>query len=315
MKLLKAHGRFLIVLVVLVVILFIANGRFEDQGERIKRSETQARTLLTTNYRALYQDAVKFDGEPATIVGRRIQHDIQNETHVGDARTRMMAFETAPEYTIEEAERHFGSETDELFSYFQRKHLDLVRELGFKRYFIGDAGQRGAFGFNIPDGGERHTRQEIADYLRNLDIVRTVAMAVERTEVQRLTGLQFINERGMESRLGPRGVPVTPAAAGEDPFMSARGLEIQVEASEEALYNFLIDLQRPMKDGLLNRYFAVETFEFEKPDLLNPRTDLINAKILIAIYRVNEESSFPAREEEVRQEDRPSIRGPRDFRR
>jgi hypothetical protein len=143
-KLLKTHGRFLIVLVVLLVILYVADSQFEDQRASMRSSESSIRTLLTNNYRALFSDAVEFDGEPATIRGRRIQDRVQVTLQEAEERTRTLAFETAPDYLPEAAGTDVSA--GDLFEYYRRKELDLERELGFKRYFAIDSRADAAFG-------------------------------------------------------------------------------------------------------------------------------------------------------------------------
>jgi hypothetical protein len=288
MKLLKAHGRFIVVLIVLLVILYVADSQFQDQRNRIQSSEAATRTLLTNNYRALFSDAVEFEGEPATIQGRRIQDRVQATLQEAEERTRALAFETAPDYLPEAAGA--GATAGDLFEYYRRKELDLERELGFKRYFAIDSRADAAFGFARPDGSTTFNRQQISRLLRNLDIVRTVALSVEETGVQRLTGLAF---RSIDDSLFSRGVPTRPATANEEPYLRGQGLEVRVQATEEALYRFLIDLQRPMKGDLRNRYLAIERFTMEKPDLLNPVNDLIDVTVLVVAYTVNEDSTYP----------------------
>jgi hypothetical protein len=145
-------------------------------------------------------------------------------------------------------------------------------------------------GFTRPDGSASYNREQIARLLRNLDIVRTVAMSVEESGVQRLTGLAF---RTIDDNLFARGVPTRPASADEAPYLRGQGLEVRIQATEEALYSFLIDLQRPVKQGQRNRYLAVERFTMDKPDLLNPVNDLIDATVVVVAYTVNEDSTYP----------------------
>ena len=72
MKHVKKHARFAAVLIVLLVILIVASGEFSDLSLSLDSKQAQARTLFTTNYRALFGDAVKFKGELAILQGRRI---------------------------------------------------------------------------------------------------------------------------------------------------------------------------------------------------------------------------------------------------
>lgn len=303
MKLLKQHARFLIVLVVLLVILMIANGQFNDLSRTIEQRHGQARSLYQANYRALFADAARFGGEPATLQGRRIQDKTQAATQIAGARGERMTFETTPEYSLTALSD--DASTDDQFAYFQRMDLDLQRELGFQRYFAIDVRSSRAFGFERPAGDRNYSSRDVARYLRMLDIARTVAHSADRTGVARLQSLEF---RAVNDALAARGV----AAKGESPYISGEGLLLSVRATEESLYNFLLELQRPMKGELNNRYLAVESFKFEKADLLEPADNLVSATLTIVAYRVNEESSYPA--EEAAQQQQQTIAQPRRFR-
>src|SRR5690606_18989410 len=161
---------------------------------------------------------------------------------------------------------------------FQRRDNDLRRELGFQRYFGPDVSGSKAFGFERPDGSRTYNSAEIAGFLRKLDIMRTVARSVERNRVARLTSLEFVV---INDALFARGVPARGALADEQPYLSGEGLVVRLRATEEALYSFLVDMQRPEKDGLRQRYLSVEKFKLEKPDLLNPSDNPIDATITL----------------------------------
>jgi hypothetical protein len=303
MKLLKQHARFLIVLVVLLVILFIADGQFSEISQSIDQRHSQARSLYQANYRALFSDSSKFGGEPATLHGRRIQDKTQTATQVAGARAERMEFETAPEFALSALPE--DASVDDQFAYFQRLDLDLQRELGFQRYFAIDVRSARAFGFERPAGDRDYSSADVARYLRMLDIARTVAHSADRTGVARLRSLEF---RAVNDTLAARGV----ATRGEPPYLSGEGLVLTLQATEEALYNFLLELQRPMKGELNHRYLAVESFKLEKADLLQPADNLISATLTVVAYRINEESSYPAAETAPQQQQ--TITQPRRFR-
>lgn len=286
MKLLKTHARFLAVTVVLIVVLVLANGEFSGIAESLDAKETQATSLLQKNYRALFSDAAKYNGDPATIQGRRMQDKTQVTSALTGIVNERMAFETDPAYTVEVLGT---TAVDDMVNYLRNvKKLELQRELGFQRYFGPDVREDDAFGFKIPDGNL--TEAQVRDYLRKLDIVRAIASSVETSRVQLLVKLQFV---AVNEELSARGVPTKPAAAGEQPYLNGEGVTLTVQATEEQLYNLLIELQNPMKNGRQGRYLAVEKFEFEKPDLLEPKDALIAAKITVVAYRVYPESTYP----------------------
>ena len=289
MNILKTHARFIIVTVVLVVVLYIANSELGDIADNLDSKRTQAKSLLSKNYRALYADAAKYDGNPATIHGRKLQDKTMVANAVTEVVNDRMAFETSPSYTIDDIANRG---TAEHVARWQEKELETQQEFQYLRYFGPSVRDDDAFGFK-PKAADKLTTGEVIDYLRKLDVARTVAKCVERADVQTLEKLDFTDEAAMNQILSTRGVPTKATAQGEKPYFSGLGLEIRVRAHEEALYNFLIELQSPEKDGLRNRYLAVEKFEFEKPDLLNPEDNLIDATITVIAYRVNPDSTYP----------------------
>jgi len=293
MKLLKAHARFIIVTIVLVVVLFIANGELADIAQSLDAKRTQAKSLLSKNYRALYSDAVKYDGNPATIHGRKLQ----DETLVANAVTELvndrMAFETAPGFSLDDIADRGAAEH---VARWQERQIQVTQEFQYQRYFGPDVRDDGAFGFKPQQ--TNLTTPQVADYLRKLDIASTVAKCVERTGVKQLVNLSF---KSINEELSKRGVPTVPSAQDEEPYFTGEGLEVRVQATEEALYNFLLELQHPEKEGLRSRYLAVEKFEFEKPDLLNPQDNLITATITVVAYRVNPDSTYPPDENAAQQ--------------
>lgn len=310
MDFLKKHARFLIVTVVLVVVLWIANSELAETRDELENRRNRAESMLNQNYRALFSDAAKFDGEPATIRARELQDEAQRISAIGDARLDRLRFETAPEFTPAALPEDAGA--DDIEAYYRDRLLTLQRELGYQRYFTSNAREEGALGFreSTGDGNEADKRERFARYLRFLDIVRTVAHSVERAGVERLNGLTFTS---IDEQLAQRGVPTRPAATDEEPLMSGQGLVINVRAGEEALYNFLIELQKPVKDEMRNRYLAVESFTLSKPDVIEPRDALIDAEITVVAYRVNPGSSYPVDEESGQESSQRTGRAPRGY--
>ena len=289
MKLVRKHARFGAVMIVLVVVLWLANGELSGISEELDKKQATAQTSLGSNYRLLFTDAAKpeFKGDPATIQGRRIQDQTLEANVYTEMHTDRMVFETDAAFTVEALP---SGALDDMVNYLRNvKKIELQRELGFARYFKPNIGDEDAFGFKIPVT-DKLTEANVRDYLRKLDIVRTVCHSVDRSGVQTLVKLHFVS---INEAVAGRGVPTTKSAPDEAPFFVAEGLEVRVEATEAALYNFLIDLQNPEKDGMRNRYLSVETFVFEKPDLLDAKDQIVTARITVAAWRVNPESSYP----------------------
>lgn len=281
MDFLKKHARFLVVLVVLLVLLWFANSELADSSRRVDAARAKAKGLLTQNYGALFKDARLYNGEPAVVEGRKIQDRTQNLQQIEKGRNVMLAFETDPAFTVAP-----DASDDDKVQAFRTKILEMQRELAFKRYFVPDAREDGAFGFKT----DKATGAQVPEFLRKLDIVRTVSLAVGRNNVARLNKLAF---KPLDKDLDARRVPTVASAAGEEPYFATDGLEFEVQGTEQAIYNLMLDLQRPMKGDSRQRFLAVERFKLEKPDLLEPTDNLVTATLTIAAYRVNEASSYP----------------------
>lgn len=306
-RLLKKHARFLIVLVVLLGVLIFAHGQMGGLARSLETSQSSAKALFTRNYNALFADAKKYGGEPATVKGRRLQNVVRATATISEGRNERLAFVTAPEFTT--GTLSASATTGEYQQLYRSRVLEVQQELGPKRYFVPDVREEGAFGFKEPSNASSIDQKLVADFLRKLDIVRTVAYSVERTGVQRLLKLQFVN---VSQELIARKVPAQPIGT-EPPFMTGEGLEFDVQGTEQALYSLLLDLQRPVKDDQRGRYLGIESFTIEKPDLLQPKDALINARIRVVAWSVNEASTWP--EEKPAEGQMQTTTGPRSFNR
>lgn len=308
MDFLKRHVRFIVVALVLVVVLWLANDELGGISQALEQKRSSAKNLLTQNYRALFADAAKYNGEPATTEGRRIQDKTQVIETVGAERNATMQFKTAPEYTMSAVGPDPAA--DDLLAYYNRKKIELQRELGYQRYFKEDAREDGALGF-VETSSEKPRREKIVKYLRYLDIVRAIVHCVEDAGVAQLVIDDF--DGGVDDALRQRGVPTTSLSPTESPFMSGVAIDVEIEATEESLYNFLIELQTPVKGDRRNRYLAIESFDIRKDDLLEPQDALVSATIRLIAYRVNPESSYPL-DAEKQTDTHQQRRGPRTFR-
>jgi hypothetical protein len=265
-------------------------------------------SLLAASYRSLFEDARNFNGEPATIHGRRLQDATRATRLLSEARNAKLAFETARRYRLDDQPE--DRSVADLFSLYRAQELELRRDLSFRRWFTRDAVAPDALGFTPPTDEQAQTRAQVAAMLRRLDLWRAVAASIEAAGVARLDRLQF---QQVNDQLAARGVPTRASGPDEAPFFSGEGLHIEVRATEEALYNLLIEMQRPVKGELRNRALVVEAFSLEKPDLLDAQDLLIHASVLAVAYRVNEESSYPERREAT-SAPRSDIPAPRRFR-
>lgn len=290
----RKNMRFLIVTTVLIVIVFVGWSQIGDMNTALESTQNKYKNLVARNFNALFTDAKEYNGEPATTEGRRLANEKADLDKVAEGRLDALGFETDPEYTLNAMGPNPSD--DDKVSFYHRRKLELQRELGYKRYFRPDVQSRDVFGFGEPKDGV--TGKDVPDLLRKFDIVRTVAHSVERTNVRRIESLLFDNA---EDALAGRGVPTRATTPGEQPFLVPEALRIEVAGTEEALYNFMIDLQRPEKEGLRRRYLSIEAFEFEKTDFLKPADELIEASILIIAWRVNMDSTYPVPKKETRE--------------
>jgi len=312
MQFLKKHARFLIVMVVMMVLLYFANTELAESSRRIDGARNTAKSVLNQNYTALFKDAKTYGGEPAVVEGRKIQDRTQNLQQVETGRNSMLAFETSAEFTISALPAEAGD--DDKVQYYRNKAGEVMREFSLKRYI--NITDDTPLGFKA-DGAI--TAAMVPSLLRKLDIVRTVSGSVGRSRVAWLNQLTF--KPAAREKIAARKVPVVdapldPGKVGKDEeasYLEADCLSIVVQGSEEALYNFLIDLQRPMKGDLRTRYLAVESFTFTKPDILDPADNLITATILVVAYKVNEQSPYPI-DRSAPETQQPKAGQPRSFR-
>ncbi|MCL4730406.1 MAG: hypothetical protein KJ044_08250 [Planctomycetes bacterium] len=308
MAFLKKHARFLVVM----ILLYFANAELADSRRKIESSRGAAKSLLTQNYGALFKDAKAFGGEPAVVEGRKIQDRTQALGQVESGRNSMLAFETDPAFTL--ASLGQGAGDDDKVTYYRTKAAEVTREFTRRRYIQAEGDS--AVGFKADD--KNITAAMVPALLRRLDIARTVSNSAGRSGVTWLRKLAF---KSAGESIAARKLPVRDAALdatkvareGDIAYFDADCLELEVQANEEALYNFLVDLQRPMKDGARTRYLAVERFKLEKPDLLDPADNLVTATILVVAYKVNEDSPYPV-DRSGPQQQQSTVGQPRSFR-
>ena len=103
---------------------------------------------------------------------------------------------------------------------------------------------------------------------------------------------------GYGAKLGQRGLPTLPGPMLADKtrqpaYLEVRALTVNLRGNERAVYNLLIELQRPVKGELRDRYLAVEAFSFSKPDLYEPADDLVSVTLTVVAYKVNSDGFVP----------------------
>lgn len=295
MNVLKKHWRFLATLVVLAVLLVFGYGEVGAKGKQVDTVAKSVQSKMAGHYRDLFKDAETYDGRPATSQGLSLAAQMQYVQDIEKRRNSQLRWETDSQYTL--AARPPESSNEDLIVYFQEKQKQLQRDLGYQPNVSFSTDAPDALGFT-PKAPDKTDRDVTADNLARLDMVRVVAASSLRAGVQSLRKLRFVDGGTGVQALAARGLPVRGAgkdAAGkENPaYLKPRLLEVTVRGSEEALYNFLVDLQRPVKGDLRNRYLAIEGLVLDKPDVLSPSDDLISGVITVAAYSIHEEAPLP----------------------
>ncbi|MDC1142203.1 hypothetical protein OAU50_03860 [Planctomycetota bacterium] len=291
MNALKKHGKFIGFVVVLIGLLWFADGEIDVMSKSVEARRQSAKNLLGRNLKKLFTDAKASNGEPATVANRRILDVTQTKKQTSRERNQRISFETTPTYTLASLG---GNAKEGAVGYYRERDLALRSKLQYLRYItIPNIRDNNALGFSEPTKGEM-TPEQVKDLLRKMDIVECVVESAGRSKVQRLDKFKFGNSKSDD--MFAAGIPAKPLAGESKAFIEGDVLEVTINATEEALYNFMIDLQRPEKSGRPNRYLSVWEFKLEKQDLLSPVDNYINAVITIVALKVDENSSYPADE-------------------
>lgn len=289
MNFLKTNGKFIGFVFVLVGLLSYANGEIADMEKSVTNQRQRAKNLLGRNLKKLFTDAKDSNGEPATVANRRIQDNTQVLMQTSRKRNQRISFDTSPIYTL----ASLGDNAqDRAEGYYREREVALRAKMQYLRYItIPNIRDKRAFGFEEPQTSTGMTTQQVEGLLRKMDIVETVAESAGRSNIQRLEKFDFTT--GISGAMQARGVPSKQLAGDDAPFIKGESLKVTVYTTEDTLYNFLIELQRPNKGGRPNRYFAIWEFNIQKPDLLKPVDNLIMAEITIVALQINESSSYP----------------------
>ncbi len=290
---LKTHARFLIALLVLVTLVGYGYSSVGEMSDTVARKQNTLTSSLKTHYKRIFDDAKNSGGNPANVQAMVVGEKIQRTQELEERRNALLTFRPDPRFTLDSVIAKAGPEGPvdaDKVNYFYAVRLDLKRELTRARYFKPDLDKPKALGFDPPAEGVK--AEQVAEFLLKMDIVREVCHCVERSGVQVLETLSFDDGKGAEG-LALRGLPSRSPSKDQPPYLEVRALTVTLRGTERAIYNFLIELQRPVKGDLRERYLAVENFELGKPDLLDPADDLVTARILTMAYRTNKDSVVP----------------------
>jgi hypothetical protein len=123
MKFVRKHARFGATMLVLVVVLFLASTELSGISDALTTKQNAAKATLQTNYRALFEDAARFNGDPATIQGRRIQDRTLETNALTALHTDRMAFETEASYTVNALPK---GAVDEMVNYLRKSLPSFV---------------------------------------------------------------------------------------------------------------------------------------------------------------------------------------------
>ncbi|MCC6572604.1 MAG: hypothetical protein IT462_02325 [Planctomycetes bacterium] len=294
MNVLKKHWRFIATLVVLGTLLVIGYNEVGAKGQAVGTVQKSVQGRMAAHYRLLFDDSKKYEGRPATSQGVTIAAQTVQVQEIEKRRNAQLRWETESQYTL--ASLPPEATVEDMVAYYQKKRQELLRDLSYQPNVTIATTDSNALGFTAR-AVDKMDRDQIADYLARLDMVRVVAASTQRVGIPSLRKLEFIDAKAKQD-LSARGLPVQ--SAGKDankadypPYLKPRMLKISVRGAEEAIYNFLIDLQRPLKGDTRNRFFAVEGMSLSKPDVLSPSDDMLNAEITVVAYSINEEAPLP----------------------
>lgn len=295
MSLLKKHGRFIVALIVLVVLVAWGNSSVSEMAQAVDKKQQSLNATMKGHYSRIFADAKQSGGNPANVQALIVGDKTLKTQELEEQRNALMQFRPDPRFTLDSIEARGGNDADKK-DYFTNTMYSAVRaELERARYFRPKFDDPAPLGFSVEPSAIKP--ENVAELLFKLDIAREVCYCVERAGVQTLDRLQF--DDGFAAKLSQRGLPTVKGApvgqggAPQPPYLEARALVVNVRGNERAIYNLLIELQRPVKGELRDRYLAVEAFSFNKPDLYEPVDDLVTATLTVVAYQVNKDGFVP----------------------
>ncbi|MCC6149277.1 MAG: hypothetical protein IT461_03415 [Planctomycetes bacterium] len=294
MNVLRKHGRFIVALIVLVVLAAWGHSAVGEMSETIDKKQQSLNAAMKGHYARVFADAKASAGKPANVQSLIIGEKTLKTQELEEKRNALMQFRPDPRFTLAPVEAKGGNDADKK-DYFTNTMFSQVRaELERARYFRPKFEDPAPLGFSVEASAIKP--ENVAELLLKLDIAREVCNCAERAGVQSLDKLNF--DDGYGAKLGQRGLPTLPGPMLADKtrqpaYLEVRALTVNLRGNERAVYNLLIELQRPVKGELRDRYLAVEAFSFSKPDLYEPADDLVSVTLTVVAYKVNSDGFVP----------------------
>lgn len=294
MNLLKKHGRFIVALVVLVILVGWGLSAVGEMADTINKKQQSLTGAVKTHYTRIFTDAKASEGNPANVQALIIGEKTLKTQELEEKRNALMQFRPDARFTLESVEQKGGNDADKIDYFTNRMYSSARAEMERAPYFNAKFDQPAPFGFSVEASAIK--AETVKELLYKLDIALEICHCVERANVRSIDKFAF--DDGFAAKLAARGLPTTkgPAIGNEPaapPYLEARAVTVNVRGNERAIYNLLIELQRPVKGELRDRYLAIESFTFSKPDLYEPADDLITASITVVAYKINADGWVP----------------------
>ena len=131
MDLVKAHGRFIVILLVLGVLLWYADGTLGELGDSLASNQKRATKVYLPSYTRLFKDAKKYGGHPGTTELLRLGGEAKLAEDLESGRAKLLQFETDAHYTLADLDKD-ADEGDRITRYNTRLS-ELRAEFGYAR--------------------------------------------------------------------------------------------------------------------------------------------------------------------------------------
>ncbi len=294
MILLKKHGRFIVALIVLVILVGWGLSAVGEMADTVGKKQQSLTGAIKTHYTRIFADAKASEGNPANVQALIVGERTLKTQELEEKRNALMQFRPDTRFTLASVEQKGGNDADKIDYFTNTMFSEVKAELQRARYFKPKFEDPSPLGFSVESAAIK--AETVKELLYKLDIAYEICHCVERSSVQTLDKLAF--DDGFAAKLAARGLPTTkgPAIGSEPaapPYLEARAVTVSVRGNERAIYNLLIELQRPVKGELRDRYLAVESFNFSRPDLYEPADDLVTATITVVAYKINADGWVP----------------------
>jgi Sec-independent protein translocase protein TatA len=300
---LRMYGRFIIVLLVVLIVMGVAHTKITPIGETARKAENEAMADMRGLVTAVGQD-VKRDNQPAnvTIGERRARQSLLETLARGAAES--LNYQVLPEFRMP---AELAGKDAERNTYYQQTLRRVTNRVGFARFWgpkrltsAGSAATEVGFDFGDITGPGAGPLEEKMD---KLDILSRVANAAGSAGVFRVTRFSFRDPQWdrVRARLpSVDGGPVAGAAPNTvgRPMLRRVEMELEVTATPQAALKLLTDLQTPVGNGVQGRALHLEEFTLSKEDWRDSGDDLVRLTAVLSATRVRIDASLP--EESVR---------------